>query len=539
MALRHSASGRFIATALAACMSVTSLAPPAIAQVNLPSLGDTASEDFNIGSERRLGNTIMRDIRRDPDYLDDPILYEYLQSLWQPLVASARQRGEIGDELNQRFAYEPFLIRDRNVNAFALPGGFVGVYLGLIAITQTRDELASVLAHEMTHINQRHIARGFANSQRMTILGAAAMILGVLAASRSRNGAGDAAGALITGGQAGAIQGQLNFSRDMEREADRIGTLVMAGAGFQPSGMASMFERLQGSSRLNDSGGFPYLRSHPLTTERIGEARSRLGTDGIGTPVVRFSSPASALEHTAALARARVLMDTRVDALRRWQALDGEGALANATTADRFADALSSALASSMLRDWKRADAAFDTAWAMVRSDPRADRAVRLMKVESLLSRGDPVAAQAALVPLQQRPGPFADTSAEVTRPVMLLAAQVAVAPGSPVDEARKRSTSEQLQTWVARAPNDALAWSMLGQLSAQLGQTLRGLRAEAESRYAVGDLPGAIDRLRAGQRLARNSSSAVDFVELSVIDSRLRAIEAERKQELLEARNL
>ncbi len=520
-------------------MSVTSLTPPAFAQVNLPSLGDTASEDFNIGSERRLGNTIMRDIRRDPDYLDDPILYEYLQSLWQPLVASARRRGDIGDELNQRFSYEPFLIRDRNVNAFALPGGFVGVYLGLIAITQTRDELASVLAHEMTHINQRHIARGFANSQRMTILGAAAMILGVLAASRSRNGAGDAAGALITGGQAGAIQGQLNFSRDMEREADRIGTLVMAGAGFQPSGMASMFERLQGSSRLNDSGGFPYLRSHPLTTERIGEARSRLGTDGIGTPVVRFSSPASALEHTAALARARVLMDTRVDALRRWQALDGEGALANATAADRFADALSSALASSMLRDWKRADAAFDTAWAMVRSDPRADRTVRLMKVESLLSRGDPVAAQAALMPLQQRPGPFADTSADVTRPVMLLAAQVAVAPGSPVDEARKRSTSEQLQTWVARAPGDALAWSMLGQLSAQLGQTLRGLRAEAESRYAVGDLPGAIDRLRAGQRLARNSSSAVDFVELSVIDSRLRAIEAERKQELLEARNL
>jgi predicted Zn-dependent protease len=83
------------------------------------------------------------------------------------------------------------------------------------------------------------------------------------------------------------------------------------------------------------------------------------------------------------------------------------------------------------------------------------------------------------------------------------------------------------------------LAWSVLGQLSAQLGLTLRGLRAEAESRYAVGDLPGAIDRLRAGQRLARNSSSAVDFVELSVIDSRVRAIEAERKQELLEARNL
>jgi predicted Zn-dependent protease len=156
-----------------------------------------------------------------------------------------------------------------------------------------------------------------------------------------------------------------------------------------------------------------------------------------------------------------------------------------------------------------------------------------------LLARGDPVAAQSVLAPLQQHTGPYAGASADVSRPVMLLAAQVALAPGSGADESRKRSSSDQLQTWVARAPNDALAWSVLGQLSAQLGLTLRGLRAEAESRYAVGDLPGAIDRLRAGQRLARNSSSAVDFVELSVIDSRVRAIEAERKQELLEARNL
>jgi hypothetical protein len=253
-------------------------------------------------------------------------------------------------------------------------------------------------------------------------------------------------------------------------------------------------------------------------------------------------------------------MDTRVDALRRWQALDGEGALATAPTADRYADALSSAYASSLLRDWARADASFDRAWALARGesagtgiqgsevagqgaatrvDQRADRAVRMMKVESLLLRGDAVAAQAALAPLQQRTGPFTSVGADVSRPVMLLAAQVALAPASAADEARKRRISEQLQTWVARVPNDALAWSALGQLSSQLGQALRGLRAEAESRHAVGDLPGAIDRLRAGQRLARNSSSAVDFVELSVIDSRLRAIEAERKQELVDARNL
>ena len=116
-------------------MSAGALLPtPALAQNNLPALGDTASEDFNTGTERRLGDAIMREIRRDRDYLDDPVLLEYLQSLWQPLLSAAQALGDVDDDLKDRFAYEPFLVRDRSVNAFALPGGFVGVHLGLMAI---------------------------------------------------------------------------------------------------------------------------------------------------------------------------------------------------------------------------------------------------------------------------------------------------------------------------------------------------------------------------------------------------------------------
>ncbi|MFM9916039.1 MAG: M48 family metalloprotease [Rhizobacter sp.] len=539
------------------CMTLLGsvMSPAAQSQVNLPSLGDTASEDFNIGTERHLGDAIMRDIRRDPDYLDDPILLEYLQSLWQPLLAAARLRGDLGEELNQRFAYQPFLVRDRSVNAFALPGGYMGIHLGLMAITQTRDELASVMAHEMTHINQRHIARGFANSKRQSLISAAAMIIGVLAATRS--GGGDAANAMIVGGQAAGIQGQLNFSRDMEREADRIGSQMMASAGFEPAGMASMFERLQQSSRLNDNGGYPYLRSHPLTTERIGEARARLGTAGLTSTPPLVSSPSTALEHTAALARARVLMDTRVDSLRRWQGLDAEGrASVNATLAERFADAYSSALASSLLRDWARADASMKKALDVARGgsaavasiadvaatgalpqrDLRGERAVTLLKVESLLQRGEPVQAQAALEPLTRTVGPVAPDASNTSRPVMLLSAQIALVSGpARNDSPPLRSSADQLQTWVARYPDDAEVWSMLGRVSAQLGWALRSLRAEAESRYASGDLPGAIDRLKAGQRLARSSTTAVDFVESSVIDSRLRTIEAQRRQLLTE----
>ena len=529
------------------------LPPTAWAQVNLPSLGDTASEDFNLGTERHLGDAIMRDIRRDPAYLDDPILLEYLQTLWQPLLAAARERGDLGEDLSQRFAYQPFLVRDRSVNAFALPGGYMGVHLGLMAITQTRDELASVLAHEMTHINQRHIARGFANSKKQSLISAAAMIIGVLAATRS--GGADAANALITGGQAAGIQGQLNFSRDMEREADRIGSVMMASAGFQPSGMASMFERLQQSSRLNDSGGYPYLRSHPLTTERIGEARARLGTAGIASVSPLVSSPSTALEHSAALARARVLMDPRVDALRRWQALDGEGTSATASLGERYADAYSSALASSLLRDWERADASMMKALEVARGgstavasiadvaatgelpqrDASAERAVTLLKVESLLKRGEPAQAQATLAPLTRTVGPVAPDVSTTSRPVMLLTAQIAMANARSKEDATLRLSSDQLQTWVARHAGDAEVWAMLGRVSAQLGWALRSLRAEAEARYASGDLPGAIDRLKAGQRLARNGGSAVDFVESSVIDSRLRTIEAQRKQLLTE----
>ena len=122
---------------------------PAQAQVSLPSLGDSVSQDLDVGSERRLGDQVMREIRLDPDYLDDPLLLEYLQGVWNPLVAAAEKLGNIGDETHDRFAWEAFLVRDRSVNAFALPGGFVGVHLGLIAMTVSRDELASVLGHEL------------------------------------------------------------------------------------------------------------------------------------------------------------------------------------------------------------------------------------------------------------------------------------------------------------------------------------------------------------------------------------------------------
>lgn len=491
-------------------------APPLPNQ--LPTLGDPAGQDFGIGTERKLGDEIMREIRADPDYLDDPVLLEYVQSLWQPLLASSRARGNISPDIDARYAWEPFLVRDKSVNAFALPGGYVGVYLGLIAMTATRDELASVLGHEMSHITQRHIARSIVNSKRQSLLSLAALLAGIVVAAKSgQNSQGDAAMAAVVGSQAIGAQGQLNFSRDMEREADRVGFSVMTGAGFAPGGMAAMFEKLDVSSRLNDSGGFPYLRSHPLTSERIGEARARLGTAPPAAPV-------SVLEHTLAQARSRVLMDSRFDALRRWQALDGDQVASNLP--DKLANAYESALASTLLRDWSRADTSITAAFTLLRSAPaqkdaRAQRALVLLQAQSLLARGEHSKAVATLQPY----------AAEVSRPVLLLQTQAALAlapPGTSDDAALKQRASE-LQTWVAVHPLDSLAWTSLSQTQERLGQPLRAIRADAESRVALGDLNGAADRLRAGQRRAR--SGAADFIDVSVIDARLRDVEVLRKQ--------
>ncbi len=524
------------ALALAFLLALPSGAPPLYAQAApdtrnaLPSLGDSASEDFSVASERRLGERIMRDIRRDPDYLDDPVLLEYLQQLWGGLIAAARARGDIPAELDERFAWELFMVRDRTVNAFALPGGFVGVHLGLVAMTTAPDELASVLAHELSHVTQRHIARSVGAGKTSSLVGLAGLILGVLAASRSP----EAAQALITGGQAVAVQGQLNYTRDFEREADRVGFGILTGAGHAPSGMAAMFERLQVASRLNDNQNFPYLRSHPLTSERIGEARSRLGVSGAAAPTA-----GRPLRYAMVRARARVLMDPREGSLQRVQdfepapalpALQASAAAADvATSADKLAVLYASALASLLRRDFARAEASVAAARPLVAAEPAAATMLDQLALQVLLTRGDAARAGVLLQALLAAPG------GSTSRPLLLAQAQHALLAGAPADAVRR--SRERLQTWVANRPADALAWGSLAQLWVRSGQRLQSVRAEAEARSASGDVTGAIERLRAVQRLAATATGA-DVIEASVVEARLRELEALRRQIVAEERS-
>lgn len=510
---------RPLAALLAALMAFSGVAQ---AQVRLPALGESASDDLSVGDERRIGDQIMFMGRRDPSFYDDPVLLEYVQSLWNALLAAARQRGEIGPDVDRAFSWEIFLLRERSVNAFALPGGYVGTHLGLIAITSTRDQLASVLAHELSHVTQRHIARSIAPQQQASMVALAAMLLGLFAASRGGNM--DMANAAVMGGQAAAIQGQLNFSRDMEREADRIGYGILGTAGFATAGMAAMFERLDMATRMNDSGGFPYLRSHPLTVDRISEARNR-------TLLGPHTPPAPPLEHALMQMRARVLMDDRAQALQR---LGGE--TSSPELADRTAALYGGALAASLLGNHARAESqaaqALQLAATATPREPDAERALHLLQAQVRLARGDAAGALAALDAVPAGGG---------ARTPLLLRAQAALdlqrlSGGSAQGTAELRRSTEALQTWLVEHPIDAAAWQLLSGTSEAIGLTLRSMRAGAEARAVVGDLNGAIDRLRSAQAMAR-AGPAQDFIESSVVDARLRQLVAQRRQMALEAR--
>ncbi len=489
-----------------------SVAPPVAAQ--LPMLGD--GSDMASSAERRLGDRIAREIYRDPDYMDDPVLAEYVQGIWQALLAAARLRGDLSSELDQRFAWEVMLARDRTVNAFALPGGYLGVHLGLLAVVGSRDELASVLGHELSHVTQRHISRLMSKQSQQAPWLIGAMILGALAGSKNP----DAGNALIVGGQAVAAQNQLNFSRDMEREADRVGFGVMTQAGFDGQGFVTMFDKLQQASRLNDFGAYPYLRSHPLTTERIADMQSR---QPLGPAVAQPLTP----EHAMISARARVLSNPGVDALRAILAQASGDALAGQPTARQTGVWYGAAAAASQLRDFAAAAHWLNRLQPALLTDPAAARLARLLEVEIALASGDAARAgtllQDAVPALPQQ------------RPELALAAQLATRPGQG---GQAGAVAQRLQLWVGAHPRDALAWQLLSGVYAVQGRVLSAIRADAETQVARLDYAAALDRLRAAQERSRQrgaGNAEADHIEASIIDTRRRQVELLVREQALE----
>jgi predicted Zn-dependent protease len=261
--------------------------------LQLPDLGDGSGGTLTPQAERRLGERLMRDLRRDPDYLDDWLIRDYLNSISARLSAAATSQY-IGSYLPD---FDLFPVRDPQINAFSMPGGFIGVNTGLIATTETESELASVVGHEMGHVLQRHIARMMSTSERSTYAALAAMLFGLLAGVVAHSG--DLGLGIAMGGQAFALDSQLRFSRAAEREADRVGFQMLSAAGYAPYAMVAFFARLDRTA-MGDNGLPPYLRTHPLTGERMADMEDRARR-------VSYRQPRQGPEYGFVRARARVL----------------------------------------------------------------------------------------------------------------------------------------------------------------------------------------------------------------------------------------
>lgn len=262
--------------------------------LNLPSMGAVAGTELSPAEEQAMGEEMMRQIRADSSYLNDAETLEYLNRLGYKLVS-------VSNTHTYNFFFYPLI--DHSLNAFAIPGGFIAVHTGLIVAAQNESELAGVIAHEIGHVSQRHIAR-MIDAQR----GNAAITIGsfLLALLAARAGSGQAASALAVGSQAALIQSQLSYSRGAEREADRVGLASLVKAGFDPKGMENFFMRLQQNNRYYEAAAPAYLQTHPLTVERISDMENR--TRQLGSHTHQDS-----LDFLLIQQRMRVLQETKYD----------------------------------------------------------------------------------------------------------------------------------------------------------------------------------------------------------------------------------
>jgi len=232
-----------------------------VSSLDLPTLGDSTGTLFSPEYERRLGQAFLSQIRRQADIINDPEIETYIRSMGYRLVSHS-------DNNTQQFTF--FIINDPAINAFSAPGGIVGINSGTILTSSTESELAGVIAHEIAHVTQKHMARSLEMQSRMSIPMMAAMLGAIILASQNPE-AGQAA---MVATQGATTQMQINFTRSNEQEADRIGMQLLSRAEFNPMGMPDFFEKLMQDSRYQ--GQAPeFLRSHPLTSSRIADTRAR------------------------------------------------------------------------------------------------------------------------------------------------------------------------------------------------------------------------------------------------------------------------
>ena len=469
---------------------LVTLAPRAMGQA-LPDLGSSGDVTLSPQLERRIGESIMREIRfREPGYVDDAEITDYLATLGARLTQSSA---------GVRYDFEFFAIRDHTINAFALPGGFIGVHTGLITSAEAESELASVLGHEIGHVTQRHIARMLGQQQQMQLPVLAALAAAILL-GRSRP---DLASGAAAAASAGAVQTQLAFSRDYEREADRIGFQSLEAAGFDVHAMGTFFEKMQRGMRLSDDGSLPgYLRTHPITTERIADAQNRAAK-------LPYKQRPDSPEFQLVRAKLRAEQGDARDAVQYFQ---------SAVRERRYAS---------------ESAARYGLAVAYVRAKRAKEAEAELARVRAAGGSGPMIETLAARVKQAQgdRSGAarlLGESYAKYPNSKPLLYAHA-----DALHEAGENDPAIKLLADSIRAhPRDARLYSLQAKTYAALGKRAAQHQSQAEVYVLQGSLPAAIEQLQ----IARSAGDG-DFYQLSVIDARLKELRARHAQEMKDAK--
>jgi len=477
----------------------------------LPDLGDGSGGSLTPQAERKLGERVMREVRADPDYIDDWLVRDYLNSISEKLAAAASAQFIGG----YRPDFDLFAMRDAQINAFSLPGGFIGVNTGLIVATQTESELASVVGHEMGHVLQRHIARMITAGEHSGYAALAGLLLGVLAGVLAHSG--DLGSAIAIGGQAYAVDNQLRFSRAAEHEADRVGFQMLAGAGYDPYGMVSFFERLDRAS-MSDAGAPAYARTHPLTGERIADMSDRARRSP-------YRQPRQSSEYAFVRARARVLQDRSrseyADDLSRMRS-----EIEDRTALNVAGNWYGIAYAQMLLERYDDASASLATARSAFdakvraegdpsRSSPSLD--VLAVDIARRAGRNDEAVR---LADIAQKRWPQSHAAIEMRLQTLLTARRF----GEAQTQAQRETRAD---------PQQPVWWRYLAQASVGTGDALTQHRALAEKFALEGAWPSAIRQLKEARDI-----KSVGYYDLATIDARLHEFEARYKEEREDEKN-
>lgn len=448
---------------------------------NLPDLGDESIAVISPAQERKLGEDLMRQARRTLAFMNDPEISEYIQSLGQRLVSHS-------DNPKQDFRF--FVINNPTINAFAVPGGFIGVHTGLILAAQSEAELASVLAHETAHITQRHIPRLIAESQRTTLPALAAVLAGILLASSGHQG-GEAAIALTS---AVVAQKGINYTRTFEEEADRIGMQILAQSGFDPRAMPAFFEQMQNLNRLNDTNLPEFLRTHPVTTNRIADSRNRAEKFK-----VRQAPENSDFQHVRAKIRA-LAPGNQEEIVRGFRENLAQGKHLNAE-AERYGYAV--ALLRARQPTMARAEVQ-----KLVEKRPN-QTSYRILQAETEMTAENYKQALAL----------YADTFAKAPANASLIHYYASAL----LKTGKHRQAKDLLKTALQRRPEDPELYRMLAQAAGGAGATYEAHKAMAEHYYLSGYPQAAIEQLQLATRFAGDN-----FYLQSSLEARMAAIKEE-----------